>query len=401
MKLRQLTCYSLLCLSLVACSKKDKNGEEKSITSTLGALFSSDKKVSSQGREHLPAHCEAVVVVDFPRLRKMKAWEEEMEKSITDLTQPSADEAELDAEEKENLKKFREFLAKTKIDLKTDPGEAALCLWNLDPEQGKEPAFLLAWGGKFIPGSAMQALDDISERLKYWIQQVTRPGAIKPQEVQTLEIAGTKTLHLPEEKIYFSQAKNGAYILSNDREQFEQALTPGRASERYQFSTQPVLVSIPADSGKTLTPLLASSPLSMALPSFDGALLSFEENLLELRIHQKDEQNLATLSQSFEAFKQSIPPLPTNLPESVRQNPQIRFAFFMNTLLAQLKHRAEGKSFIVSLPITEELRKLLSEQWGPQELTPGSQAAPGLIPFPPQGAPGPQGAPAPQTAPQQ
>lgn len=302
MSLRPSICCLAFLAGALACSKKEPKADEaaaaKQGQSELAA--NAAPKQTSVGRTHLPEGCDVVATIDWQRFRKMQAVKQDLEKEIADLNEKPDPEA----------KRAAEFLKKADIDLLEDPGDIALCLWQLDRlEQDGTPGFVAVVGGKFRPGAAIEALDTVTERLKALVQ---RAGAAatgkKAEEQEIVQIAGVKAIRDKQSGVIVAQATNGAFVIANDQPKLEKALKPGSAHGAYKLSAEPVGVALTRSAKGFVTQALSDSPFAAATQSFAGAHMGFDDRFLRMEAHFDVDKDAASFKQGLDALLASAPP---------------------------------------------------------------------------------------------
>ncbi len=309
MNLRQSICCLALLAAGVACKKKDAPQDEAASSTAAAAALAANElgakqlggKQQSQARAHLPEGCDLVATIDWQRLRAMKTMKADIEAGVADLMDPNGKDA---------AKKVAEFLQKADIDPLKDPGDIAVCLWRLEQlEQNGTPGFVAIVGGNFRPGAAIDALDTVSERIGSVVRQVAALAADQPsQEPERLEIGGVKALLDKESGVLVAQAKNGAFVVGNDRERFEKALTPGAAHTAYRLSPEPAGMALTKSAGPLFARSAAGSPFAAAAASFEGGHMGFDDATLRLQAHFGEPTHAALLEQGIKSLLASAPP---------------------------------------------------------------------------------------------
>lgn len=347
MNFKHLACAALLVTATSACSKKEKTTEGEAQKAASPGLFSTGAtKVKSLGRAHLPEGCEFIGRIDWPRFRELKVVKTNLEEELTKYKKPLPE----DPKEAEDIKKVKEFLEKTQIDPEKDLGEMALCAWNFEQAEktDKPPTFVFAWGGNFIPGAAFDALTSFSERFKTLVQRL-QDGDLsgKKEDVEIVEIGGLKAARDKESDTYFTQAKDGAFIISNDRVAFEKALQTSSAHEAYHFPSAPIGVAL-TQHAPSVEAQLQKSPLAAFAKSFSGGALSYDDNLVQVQIRLNDEKQLPALQTTVEGFLRANASAPTPF----------------SPVLQKAKAKTEGGGVTVDLPIPDEFFQGLLAQMG-------------------------------------
>lgn len=351
-------------LGLGACSKKEPPQTEAAPGSAAAGVEQAaaakavGPKQESSGRAHLPEGCDLVTTIDWQRFRELKAVKPDLEKEVASL--PTSTE--------EDAKKAAEFLKKADIDLLKDPGEIAICLWQLERfEQNETPGFVAVVGGKFRPGAAIEALDTVTERFKSLLRRAANAAANRPSdEPEVLEIGGVKTLRDKESGVLIAQAKDGAFVLGNDQARFEKALTAGKAHESYKLSSEPVGIALTQSASGFVGNALAATPFAAAASSFVGAHLGFDDRLLRMEAHFSDPKHVALVKQGLDGLLASAPP----------------------GTAEGAKIRAADGAVSLEVPLPEEVVNGMLQQ-----LPQAAPSRPAMAPVP--GAPRPGAAPAP------
>jgi len=299
---RSICCLALLALG-VACKKKDapQAGAEAAPSTSTTVAAALGAKQQSHGRAHLPEGCDLVVTVDWQRLRAMKSMKADIEAGLTDLMDPNGRDA---------AKKVAEFLEKADIDPRKDPSDVAVCLWRFEQfEQGSSPGFVAIVGGNFRPGAAIDALDTVSERIRAVVQQVGALGTDGPSaEVERLEIGGVKALLDKDTGMLIAQAKDGAFVVGNDREGFEKALTPGSAHTTYTLSPEPAGLALTKSGAPLFARSAVGSPFAAAATSFEGGHVGFDDETLRLQARFGEAKHAELLKKGMKSLLASAPP---------------------------------------------------------------------------------------------
>jgi hypothetical protein len=360
MKFRSIAIVTIATASLLACSKKEKapEGEAATVQSAAPAKTDGGAKVSSVARAHLPEGCEFVAAVDWAKFREIKSVKANLEKEIAKLDKPKA------GPPPEDMKELIEFFEKTNIDLRTDPTEIAACVNGIDKaSRGQNPSFVTVVGGKFRPGAALDVLDSVTERLKAVMRRAAQQADAK-SEPEVIDVLGHKTVHDKTENLFFTQAKDGAFVIGNDRAQFEKALVPSKAYESYKLTSDIVVVALTKAAAPLLGQALAGSPFAPAAKSFVGANLGVTEQRLALEAQIDDEKQVAALKTSLESTLQQLAAAPGNP---------------FGPALAGAKVAAEGKLLKVEVQVPAEALNSLVQQAGGSVVPPGA-VPPGAVP---------------------
>ncbi len=364
MKARNLALVALVAASALACSKKDKAAEgEAKVTQAASAKADAGAKVESRARAHLPEGCELVATVDWQRFRELPSVKPNLESELSKLEKPkdgAPEPADVD------VKQVLEFLEKTNIDLRTDPSELAVCVSGLANARGDQaPIFVAIVGGKFRPGAAMDVLDSVTERLKALVRRAGAPSD-KRSEPEVIEVAGLKTIHDKTENVFITQAKDGAFVIANDRAWFEKGLAAGKAHESYKLSSEVVGVALTKAAAPLVQQSLAGSPFAAAAQSFLGAHVGVTEQNVTVEAHIDDEKQVAELKTGLEGMLEQVAATPHN-----------PFA----PALAGAKVTAEGKVLKVAIQVPDQALNGLVQQMGgavaPPALGPAGVVKPG------------------------
>jgi|GEM_PF-3320965 len=372
MKFRNIALCALcaLCaLSAVACKKEAPSGE-----ASKGAASVSGDKVKSVGRAHLPSGCEVVVSLDWPRFRELEPVKGNIDRELTKFEAPPVANAPIDPEVAADMKNAKEFLEKTHIDLRRDPGELALCAWKIAEAQGdKPPSFVLVLGGQFIPGAALEVFDSFSERFKTLLSRA-KPGSEKKPAPEIIEVAGVKVAYDKAEGIYMGQAKDGAFVIANDRPAFEKSLTASEAHLAYKLPNEPIAPALTQAAAPLVTAQLAQSPLAPAAGAFAGANLAYTEGLIKLQLDLTNPAVMPALVTNLDMFIKPNPSMPPNP---------------LSQLLAGAKMTTAGSTLSLEVVLPEETTRGLLQQagmgapqprplyGGPAGMPPGTQLPPG------------------------
>ncbi|HSC89269.1 MAG TPA: hypothetical protein VLC09_18430 [Polyangiaceae bacterium] len=373
MKLNRAAAATLaLALLSTACKKESA---EQAAEKAAGAL--NGDKVQSIGRAHLPDICQVVVSVDWSKFRELKSVKGDVERLLTQFEQPPVPNAPIDPETAASLKQLREFLTKTRIDLRKDPGELALCFWKMDERVAdKPPTFVAVLGGQFVPGAAAQALDSFPEKLKAFFSRArSGPADAPPPEI--IEIAGVKVAHDKTDGIYLGQAKDGAFVLSSDRVVFEKALVASKAHEAYRLPSEAISVALAKSGTPLFAPQLAQSPLAPLATTLTGARMAMREGTLTLWIDGSDPAALAAARGNLQMLATPDPRMPPNP---------------FTQALAGAKIVVEGSTLTLDVPLPDEMAQGVLQQAvpaGPRpHMGPGGPMGPrGPIGGPMQGGP--------------
>jgi hypothetical protein len=369
MKFRSIALVTMTAASLLACSKKEKapEGEATTVQPAAAKADAGAAKISSVARAHLPEGCEMVATVDWVRFRELKSVKGNLETEIAKLEKPKT------GIPTEDVKDIIEFLEKTNIDLRTDPSELAVCVNGMDKAKGDQPpSFVAIVGGKFRPGAAMDVLDSVTERLKGLVRRAAASGAQK-SEPEVIDVAGHKTVHDKVENIFFTQAKDGAFVIGNDRAQFEKALATGKAHEGYKLSGDVIVVALTKSAAPLVAQSLASSPFAAAGKSFAGAHIGVTEQRVTVEAQIDDEKQVAELKTTLEALLKQMSAAPGN-----------PFA----PALAGAKVTGEGKLLKLEVQVPDEALNGLVRQVGGAAAPRGQAVPAGAVPVPPAGPAG-------------
>jgi hypothetical protein len=360
MKVRSIAIVTFMATSLLACSKKEKAPEAEATTvQPAAAKVDGGAKVASVARAHLPEGCELVAAVDWAKFRELKSVKANLEGELTKLDKPKA------GLPPEDVKDLVEFLEKANIDLRTDPTEIAACVNGIDKASaGQDPRFVAIVGGKFRPGAAMDVLDSVTERLKGLVRRAAAQGNAK-SEPEIIDVAGHKTVHDKTENLFLTQAKDGAFVLGNDRAQFEKALTPGKAHESYKLTNDIVVVALTKAAAPLLGQALADSPFAPAAKSFVGAHLGVTEQRVALEAQIDDEKQVTALKASLEGLFQQMAAAPGNP---------------FGPALAGAKVTAEGKLLKLEVQVPAETLNGLVQQVGGSPVAPPGAMPAGAVP---------------------
>ncbi len=386
MMLRRAALLSACTVTLLAAAGCKKETPEEKTKKEVAEALANGTKTKSVAREHLPDNCQLAISVDWPRFRELKAVKDDIEREIGKLEAPPIPNAPIDPETAADIKQFKEFLAKTQIDIRKDPGELAVCVWKLDQQvPGQTPSFVAILGGQFIPGAAAEALNSFPERLKALLNRA-RAGAPPKPAPEIIEIQGVKVAYDKVDGIYLSQAKDGAFIIANDRPAFEKALGTSKAHEAYKLPPEPMGVAISAAGASVFAPQLQQSPLAPLAASFAAGSMGMTDGQVLLRIEVKDAAVLAPAQATLGAMIHPDPRMPPNP---------------FTQAMAGAKVTTAGTVLTIELPIPEAMTQGMLQQAGvgarpmppgampPGAMPPGAMPPgampPGARPLPPPG----------------
>lgn len=387
-------CLGLLGVGLVTSGCKKETPEQKA-EKAIAEATENGTKLQSVGRAHLPEGCEVVFSLDWPRFKELKSVKQDIEGELAKLEAPPIPNAPIDPETAADLKQFKEFLQKTKIDLRKDPGELAVCLWKLrEQAPGKPPTFVAVLGGNFIPGAAVRALDSFPEKLKAILNRARSGGPQKPAP-EIIEIQGVKTAYDKADGIYLAQAKDGAFVIASDRGGFEKALQAGKAYEAYRLPAEPIAVAVTPAAAPVFAGQLAQSPLAPLAAAFNGGSLGMQDGIVKLRVEVTDPKVLPAARANLEQLMHPDPRMPPNP---------------MTQALAGAKLGVEGSTLTLDVPLPDEMTQGVLQGMGaprpvrptmpPGAMPPGAMP-PGALPpgaLPPGAVPPPSQAPVPPPA---
>ncbi len=363
-----VACCALALSFAAGCSKKEKaEGENVAAAKTEVAAGA---KVDSVAHVHLPEGCQMVATIDYQKLRELKSVKANIEAEIAKLDKPKDGQP---GPKDQDIKDMIEFLEKTDINLRTDPSEIAMCFTNMD--KGKEePLVVVVIGGKFRPGAAMEVMDSLTEKFKGLLRRAATAGDSKKSEPEIIDIAGHKVLHDKTENVYLAQAKDGAFIIGNDRAQFEKSLNAGKAHESYKLSKEVLGVVLTKAMAPMLSEGTAGSPFDAAMKSFSSATVGISEHHVLAELTLDDEKQVTELKGTLELLVKQMSAQPGNP---------------MGPMLSGAKISAAGKVLTVDVAIPEEAVNGLIRQMGGQMGGPGlggpGVGGPGMV-APPGGA---------------
>lgn len=361
MKTRSLLSIAVL---LVACKKEKAETDDKSKPAAekapVAAQAAPSVKLESRGREHLPSGCAIAASIDWPQFRKMKSVGPVLDPELAKLK--SENRPDLSPKDAESLKSFQEFLRKTQIDLETDPGELALCFFDIDPKATGTPKMLLSWGGRFVPGSAMEALTSFLEKLKGILRRLKNPGD-KQSEAEIIEIGGQKVVFDRAEGFYFTQAKDGSYLAANDRVKFEEGLKVSEHHKAYALPVAPISLSAGSQIRGVLLDALQGTPFATMMATFERASFSVADEQVLVSVELQDETQLKALQMMVEALAKPNPALAAD-PLAMG--------------LSGAKVKTSGKALLIDLSVPENV----SRGWIAQATHGGPAAPPGPAPSP-------------------
>jgi hypothetical protein len=328
MKIRTVALAGLF-FTLAACNKKAPPVE--AVASALPAPSAAPAaaplvKLTAKGLEHLPPGCEVVVHIDTSKALAAPVVKQHLVPELERMSKPDP--------QNQNSETFRSFLDELGMDPLKDLASVSVCM-GPEPPPGQTPPLVSIVGGTFGQDRLLSAF---------------RKHSPKKGIFQDVTVGGLQAILA--EKLYTTQAKDGAALFGTDQALLAAAVAPGEAYKAYEIPSDSELsVRITKAAIERMSKQAqAAGPFGQLMGGATSALITV--TLAERRLRFTATHADATKAKAGAKFLDlAIKQLGQQAMMAARMNPQ---AAMMADVARLAKVSAEGQLVVVVVDIPAE-----------------------------------------------